>query len=183
MIVAPFFSSESRVATRCVVFVSNKRRPPPSRVKAKRRHLHQSMLHVSFLIAQFSNLLYYRKNIVRGSRAMMKISQAQMDALAAAMDEDRWLAAISRSQRGASWDSLLAQASEQTLKRFSRELGIYQTEDLMRLFELVIKYGIRFYQLPWAEHFFHKVPFDYPHETLLHLLAQSQEYERERSGH
>jgi hypothetical protein len=113
---------------------------------------------------------------------MMTISQAQMDALAAAMDEDRWRAAIGRLQRGGSLDSLLAQASEETLKRFSRELGIYQTEDLMRLFELVIQYGIRFYQLPWAAHFFHKLPFDYPHETLLHLLAQSQEYERERSG-
>ena len=68
------------------------------------------------------------------------------------------------------------------MKRFAHGLGIFQTEDLLWLFGLVTRYGIRFYQLTWANPFFYRIPFDYPHETLLHLVAQAQEYEHERTG-
>jgi hypothetical protein len=114
---------------------------------------------------------------------MLMISQEQMDAIAAAMDEQRWQAALGRSREFGIMQALLAQAPEETLKSFAHGLGVDETEDLLRLFHLVARYGIRFFRLPWAEPFFYRLPLDYPHETLLHLIAQSQEYEREQDGH
>lgn len=110
---------------------------------------------------------------------MLTISQATMDALAAAMDEDRWRSAMARATGEGIAERLLSQVPEASLKRFSHQLGVFQPDDIMLLFGLIAEHGIHFYKQPWAAPFFYKAPFDYPHETLLHLTAQSQRVGRE----
>jgi hypothetical protein len=105
---------------------------------------------------------------------MLTISQAMMDALAASMDEERWRSAMARATGEGMGARLLSQGPEASLKRFSHQLGVFQPDDIMLLFGLIVEHGMHFYKQPWATPFFYKVPFDYPHETLLHLTAQSR---------
>jgi hypothetical protein len=114
---------------------------------------------------------------------MLTISQAMLDTLEVAMDEDRWRWAMAQAESEGLAGRLLSEVPEASLKRFAHQLGVFQPDDIMRLFGLIAEHGIHFYKLPWAAPFFYNVPFDYPHETLLHLIAQSQEVGREQPGH